>query len=75
LEKWKATAFILTTQVAFTIIRSRNKLNKEVIPMENNELLQEEELSNILTLTDENGVDADLSTSIASSMRVRNTWS
>ena len=27
--------------------------------MENNELLQEEELSNILTLTDENGVDAD----------------
>ena len=27
--------------------------------MENNELLQEEEQSNILTLTDENGVDTD----------------
>ena len=27
--------------------------------MENNEILQEEEQSNILTLTDENGVDVD----------------
>ena len=34
-------------------------MQKEIIIMENNELLQDEEQSSVLTLTDENGVDTE----------------
>ena len=34
-------------------------MQKEIIIMENNELLQDEEQSSVLTLTDENGADVD----------------
>ena len=43
--------------------------------MENENLIPEEEESSILTLTDENGVDNDLSIWTASNTRVRNIWS